>query len=283
MRILTLVALFAISACDSGEIGGNQSSDAALSDATLSDDSQTGGAGDGGIDADANIADGTNPSNGSGGDFPGAKVRSAPLSGGGTINYNLYIPGSYSPGTAIPIVTLFHGQGGSAENIVSFWTSVAEAEGFMLLATTATGSSGGWVPGSDISRYSDALDDALAAYNVEQDRIYIWGFSAGAHIVHGVALTNTDTFAAYSVSAGVLDAFAGGNAPAASARRIPVDIHIGTADSLFAGAMSDRGRFTTAGWVEGADFSWSPFDGGHTLLPSHPSEIWNFIKAHRLP
>ena len=95
------------------------------------------------------------------------------------------------------------------------------------------GSTLNYNPGSDISRYSDALDDALVAYKVAQNRIYIGGFSAGAHIVHEVALTNTDTFAAYSASAGALDVFADGNAPATAARRIPVDIHSGTEGPLF--------------------------------------------------
>ena len=143
--------------------------------------------------------------------------------------------------------------------------------------------SGGWRAGPDIGRYDAALTDALGAYNVEEKRIYVWGFSAGAHLTHAVALMNTDLFAAYSVSAGALQALAGTSAPAAASRQIPVDIHIGMSDPLYPEAMSDRGHFTRAGWLEGADLAWSPFDGGHTLLRSHPTEIWEFLSPFRLP
>lgn len=269
---------------DSGLIVDSSSPDGSPVDSGVAD----GSAVDSGTPADSSLPPmdagaGSDPSGGSGGAYPGAQTRSTAAPGGGTLEYALYIPSSYDPSRPVPLLTLFHGQGGSGANMVSFWTSTAEANGFVLLATTSTGSSGGWSGGPDVARYDAALTDALGAYNVEQKRVYVWGFSAGAHLTHAVALQNTDLFAAYSVSAGVLDAFAGGAAPGAAARRIPVDIHIGTTDPLYPGAMADRGRFTSAGWTEGSDFSWSPFDGGHTLLPSHPAEIWAFLSPFRLP
>ena len=213
------------------------------------------------------------PSMGSGGAFPGEQSRMA-----GGVPYTIYLPTAYDPSRPVPLLSVFHGQGGSAGNMVRFWTDLANAEGFALLATTATGSSGGWVPSTDVARYDMALTDALAAYNIEQARHYVWGFSAGAHLVHALALQNTDLFTAYSVSAGVLDALAGAGAPAAAAYRIPVDIHIGDSDPLFAGAMMDRGRFTSAGWTEGVDFEFRMFSGGHELRPEHRAEIWAFLE-----
>ena len=215
----------------------------------------------------------TRPSMGSGGAFPGEQSRMA-----GSVPYTIYLPSGYDPSRPVPLLSVFHGQGGSASNMVRFWSDLADAQGFALLATTATGSSGGWVPAADVARYDTALTDALAAYNIEQARHYVWGFSAGAHLVHALALQNTDLFTAYAVSAGVLDALAGAGAPAAATRQIPVAIHIGDADPLFPGAMTDRGRFMSAGWREGVDLSFQTFSGGHELRPEHRAEIWSFLE-----
>jgi len=118
--------------------------------------------------------------------------------------------------------------------------------------------------------------------NVERARLYLWGFSAGAHLAHGIALANTELFAAYAVNAGVLDAFAGADAPAMAPRRIPVSITIGTTDPLYPYTMTDRMRFLAAGWTEPDTLRYATFDGPHTVLPTHPAEHWAFLQRFSL-
>lgn len=299
MRFLALLIVIASVGCgdtdvDTGRDSGTSRDsgsglDSSLPDGSPEDSSTPDGApADTGATPDSTMPPndagaGSNPSGGSGGSYPGTQTRSPAAPSGGTFDYTLYIPSGYEPASPMPLLTLFHGQGDSGSNMVSFWADTAEANGFILLATTSTGASGGWSGGADVGRYDVALNDALGAYNVERRRIYVWGFSAGGHLTHAIALMNTDLFAAYAVSAGILDAFGGGDAPASAARQIPVDVHIGMADPLYPGAMTDRERFTSAGWVEGSNFSWSPFDGGHTILPTHPTEIWSFLSPYWLP
>ncbi len=219
-----------------------------------------------------------------GGDYPGPQRRTVTV-GGSSFTYDLYVPTSYRPETPWPLLCLFHGQGGDGASIRDFWQPTAEREGFLLLATSATGSSGGWVPSRDAPRFEAALNDALDAYAVDQKRIYVWGFSAGAHFVHAIALLNSDLFAAYAVSAGVLAALAGPSAPAQAARRrrIPVEIRVGRTDPLFPQAEQDRTTFLDAGWREGTDLRFTPFDGGHTLRRNDPAELWSFLRDFRLP
>ncbi len=228
---------------------------------------------------DAASPAGIDPSGGSGGAFPGRQTRTAPRGG---VPYDLYIPTSYDPARAMPLVSLFHGQGDTGANMVAFWQATAESGGFIVVATTSTGSMGGWSGGPDVDRYDAALDDALAAYNVERARLYLWGFSAGAHLAHGIALANTELFAAYAVNAGVLDAFAGADAPAMAPRRIPVSITIGTTDPLYPYTMTDRMRFLAAGWTEPDTLRYATFDGPHTVLPTHPAEHWAFLQRFSL-
>jgi len=217
-----------------------------------------------------------------GGAYPGKQARQVTLSGS-TFTYHLYLPTSYNPSKPLPLISLFHGQGDSGKNMRDFWSATAETQDFIVLATSSTGSSGGWSPSADGPRYEAALNDALAAYAVDQKRIYVWGFSAGAHLVHGIALLNAGTFAAYAVSAGVLAGYAGNNAPATATRKIPVAIRVGTSDPLLPQVKADRGRFLAAGWVEGKTLSYVQFSGGHTILSTHPKQIWSFLQGHALP
>lgn len=295
-------------ACGGGSLGGSRdastrhdaaSADASLGDSGLDDSSvdssvdsslrdsgrrdaapSDAGADTGASDSGRVDAGGTSSSGGSGGAFPGAQTRTA-HGAAGDVAYELYIPTSYDPGTAMPLLSVFHGQGDSGASMRDFWATTAGTNGFIVLATSSTGASGGWLPSSDVPRYDAALTDALAAYAIDTSRLYLWGFSAGAHLVHAIGLENADTFAAYSVSAGVLAALEGADGPSRASRHIPTDIHIGTDDPLFPQASSDRAAFLAAGWVEGADFSFVTFAGGHTVRADQQAEIWAFLSRYR--
>lgn len=230
-----------------------------------------------------------NPTGGSGGAYPGNQSRNVTVSGLGTQTYYLYIPTTYTPGTAMPVMFAFHGAGGTgtapaaAQAARNDWGSVAASNDFIVIAQAATGSGGGWLAGNDSAILNAIITDAFGAYNIDQDRIYAWGFSAGGHFLHALALQNADFFAAYSVNAGVLATLAGSGAPAAATRTIPVDIHIGTTDSLLPYAQQDKTAFQSAGWTLGTNLYYTEFSGGHTYTTTHLSQIWNNLKNHTLP
>ena len=150
------------------------------------------------------------PSNGTGGTFPGDVTRTISVPGHGTHTFYLRLPPDYSPGRSWPLLLALHGDGGpgqatqSALQVRSDWSNWSDPRGFIVLAPVASGSQGGWQPDVDVPVMSAALDDTLARYNVEETRVYLWGYSAGAHVAHALAIENTDYFAAYGVSAGSL-------------------------------------------------------------------------------
>ena len=228
-------------------------------------------------------------SGGTGGAYPGNQSRSITTTAAGSQTYYLYIPSSYNPSTPMPVLFGFHGAGGSgtapaaAQQVRNDWATVAAAGGFIVVAQAATGSGGGWVPSTDVSVLNDIITDVWAAYNVDTKRVYGWGFSAGGHLMHAIGLGNASFFAAYGVSAGVLAALAGTSAPASATRKIPVDIHIGTSDSLLTYAQQDKTAFQGAGWTLGTNLYYTEFSGGHTYTTSHLGEIWNNLKGHSLP
>ena len=144
-------------------------------------------------------------------------------------------------------------------------------------------------PSADGAELGATLADAVAAYNVGQSRIYLWGFSAGAHFAHALALGNTDYFAAYGVSAGSLEQYActdnGAYPPTCAALldgaqpKIPVDIHLGNTDPLYLtyGAGTGPARFQNAGWVSGQTLFYTLFAGGHTYTVAQLGEIWDHL------
>ena len=235
-----------------------------------------------------------NPSNGSGGAFPGNVTRIVSVPNVGTRSYYLRLPPNYTPTRAWPLLLALHGWPGSAaatptaaQQVRGDWSGWADSQGFIVLAPIAGGAQGGWDPSVDYPTMTSALDDTAAAYNIEQSRIYLWGFSAGAHVAHDLGLNNANYFAAYGVSAGSLQQFACDiqGAPTCAVLlagvqpKIPVDIHLGNSDPLYLtyGAGNDPLRFQNGGWVSGQNLFYTLFVGGHTYTIAQLGEIWNHL------
>jgi len=241
------------------------------------------------------------PSNGSGGPYPGDVTRSVVVSGLGTRTYYLHVPTGYDPAQALPLVLALRGaappssMAAAAQQVRANWSALADAHGFLVLAPVGNSTQGGWGVSGDAAEIGAALDDAAAHYNIERSRVYLWGFSAGAHFGHTLALNKTDYFAAYGTSAGMLEAHActddGFYPPTCAALlagtmpKIPVDIHIGTSDPLMQPpytAAGDPQRFRDGGWVDGHTLFVTQFSGGHTYDTTHLAQIWNRLCSFAL-
>lgn len=237
-----------------------------------------------------------NPSNGSGGPYPGDESRGISVPGFGNHLLYLYVPQNYTPARAWPLMLVMHGTVGypgaapaAARQVRDDWSTVADSGGFIVLSPVASGSNGSWEPDIDIPAIFAAIADTMARYNIEQTRMNMWGYSAGGHLAHGLALNHTDFFTAYGVSAGALTQYActddGSPPPSCSELldnaepKIPVDIHIGVEDPLYLyyGANEDAARFEAGGWIPEQDLFWRPFAGGHTYTIAQLGEIWTNI------
>lgn len=234
------------------------------------------------------------PSLGSGGAYPGALVRTINVGGLGTRSYYLYVPTGYTPSQAWPLLLALRGTtlptANGAQQVRNHWSSIAEAEGFIVLAPVGNSTQGGWGASGDATEISAVLDDALAHYNVERSRIHLWGFSAGAHYGHALALNNPHYFAAYAASAGSLEMYActddGSYPPTCAALlgsvqpKIPVDIHLGTNDPLYSPphtASGDVLRFQANGWTLNRNLYYTVFNGGHTYSVPQLDDTWRHL------
>jgi poly(3-hydroxybutyrate) depolymerase len=251
------------------------------------------------------------PSLGTGGLYPGKLTRTLYIAGlgSGTQNYYLYVPSDYTPERSWPLMLVLHGVApyGQADSYASTtrdnWVTAASAGHFIVAAPVANAIyddqygnayAVSWlvpptVGPNDYDLFAAVRADLEGAYNIERTRIYGWGFSAGAHVMHDLGVNtysdafNANTMAAYSVSAGVLQGLACpgptdagcGPALAALSRRIPVDIHIGTSDPNYQDAVNDHALFQSYSWQDAQTIHFTAFVGGHTYTIGQLSAIWN--------
>jgi len=253
------------------------------------------------------------PSNGSGGGYPGSRTRTLHIAGlgSGTQHYYVYLPGDYTPTRSWPMVLALHGVAPSGDSYAKLtrdsWVDAAKSGHFIIVAPVADDAfylSGqpaiSWLmppaQPNDLDLFAAVRADMESAYNIERTRIYGWGFSAGANVMHDLAVNdysaafNASTMAAYGVSAGTLQGLAcpgqtdAGCAPllAGLPRRIPVDIHIGTQDvdpSYFdfnyPNSIADHNLFVSEGWIDNQTIHYTEFDGGHTYTIPQLTAIWN--------
>ena len=208
----------------------------------------------------------------------------------------LHVPANYDPARAAPLVIALHGSAASppsaAALIRTLWQPMAELEGALILAPIATGSSGGWSPDFDTPAIACAIAEVERRYDIDRARRYVWGFSAGAHYGHALALANSTRFAAYAVNAGALFGFACG-APASPwpcetllptvARRIPAYLRVGTNDSLRSYSEGDLARLQAAGWQFGTEVDLANFVGAHTVGAADVAHAWNWFEGRVLP
>ena len=109
----------------------------------------------------------------------------------------LYAPAPRGPAPR-PLVVMFHGAGGAAEQGLRLVRRQADARGALVLSMKSTGTTwdviagGGFGP--DLERLEAALRYAVASYPVDPRRMAVGGFSDGASYALSVGLTNGDLF-----------------------------------------------------------------------------------------
>lgn len=143
---------------------------------------------------------------------------SAPLkkieSGGRERTFRVHLPAGHDPKKAYPLVLLFHGGGGGAEQALNHYPlqGVADREGFILVAPNGIGRFEKEVLRTwnvqfgfglalrekvdDVAFVDDLLDHLIATYRIDEDRVYLTGLSNGAILCHFVAAALGERIAA---------------------------------------------------------------------------------------
>jgi poly(3-hydroxybutyrate) depolymerase len=199
-------------------------------------------------------------------------------------SYSLFVPTSATAAAPAPLIVLLHGSYSNAAAIVSWWTSIAEQEGIVLVAPDAREREA-WQLRADGPQFIRALiDEAAAKQPIDRGRIYLFGSSGGAVYSLTLSMIESQLFAATAVHAGAWRAPKEFRAVPYAKRKIPIAIFIGDKDEYFPLFAVRK----TQSALEKA---------GHpvklTVMPGHRHayadvalevnrNAWQFMKANRL-
>ena len=198
--------------------------------------------------------------------------------------YSLHIPDSFDGTESAPLVVFLHGGGGnsqSAQNFTNF-NEVSEDNGFLMLYPQAgfefPAGSFIWADGrglapdvqgiDDVGYVNNLIDFLETQYNINEDKIYLCGFSNGSFLTQKIAFEANSQFAAIGTIGGTMseDLFEN-NSPN---RAIPM-IYIFGADDPFVpydgGFVSGKMDFDPVVGIEEAVDFWINNNNCQTTLP----------------
>jgi polyhydroxybutyrate depolymerase len=136
------------------------------------------------------------------------------VSSGRLRKYLIYVPDSYDPKTASPLVFSIHGfvQWPAHQRTMSGWNKLADEYGFLVVYPQGTGFPLRWStwpseddPGSmaeDLEFFSDLIEYLNQSYNIDHTRIYANGMSNGGGMSHLLACELSEDIAAIGGVAG---------------------------------------------------------------------------------
>lgn len=197
-----------------------------------------------------------------------------------TRTYYSFVPDVPGP---LPLVVLLHGSGRDGAVMAEAWKDLAQREHFMIVAPDAHNTAF-WDLDYDSPGFIHAVvDQVKAMHAVDEDRIYLFGHSAGAVFGLILALVDSEYFAAIAVHAGALwpDNYRFFDA---ATRKMPVAIWVGSKDQSF--SAEDVTATKRAFDAHGFHLELSVLQGETHNYDNFSEELdnkaWTFLKDKRL-
>ena len=108
----------------------------------------------------------------------------------------VYVPPGYEPKRPAPLLLSFHSTGFNGRALYIQWRAVADRLGMLVVCPSEAGPNRGY-GFTERERESTlaALRWTRRRYNVNENRIYVAGFSRGGHLAWDLALRQRDRFA----------------------------------------------------------------------------------------
>ncbi|HYK00534.1 MAG TPA: phospholipase [Thermoanaerobaculia bacterium] len=200
-----------------------------------------------------------------------AGARGSRRIGSGT----LYVPESYDPRRAVPLIVILHGAGGAPEGMMNLMRPHADRTGAIVFAPKSIGATWDVIQatlGPDVDRLDDALADVFARYLIDPERIAVGGFSDGASYALTIGIANGDLFThILAFSPGFLSAPAQHGTPG-------VYVSHGTDDRVL---PVDRCSRVLVPRLQSAGYSvlYREFTGPHTVPPDVATEAIDWFAS----
>lgn len=118
-------------------------------------------------------------------------------------DYALYVPETYDPDTAYPLIVCLHGAGFTGDSYLERWQARLEEKTILACPTMMGGA--WWTPGGEML-VTAMIDDVRSKYHIDPDRVYLTGMSNGGIGAYLIGMFHADRFAAISpMAAGIPD------------------------------------------------------------------------------
>ena len=216
-------------------------------------------------------------------DDPRVQHRSYAFPGTGeTIPYAVFVPSSYDSSQSTPLIVSLHGLGRTHDWLMGYHGFLDQAEASGYIVVTPLGYiRRGWYGSRAIDDMEDAKrseQDVLNVlqlmrdeFNVDADRIYLWGHSMGGAGTYHIAARHPDLFAGLGVAAPAPEPDAPMDAILENIKHLPILVLQGDEDTA---VPVERTRAWVAKMAElGMQHVYVEIPGGdHSLLISQDSE-----------
>jgi len=188
---------------------------------------------------------------------------------GGRGGYSLYVPETYAPEHAWPLVMALHGGSGNGRAFLWSWLRDARSHGAIVVAPTANG--GTWAlmgEDTDTPNLKRILDLVRSRWNVDPARLLLTGMSDGGTFCYVSALESASPFTHLAPVAATFHPLMAQMADAERLRSLPIAIVHGRLDWMFPVQTARQARDALS--LAGADVTYREIDD---LSHTYPREI----------
>jgi poly(3-hydroxybutyrate) depolymerase len=183
----------------------------------------------------------------------------------------------------LPVLLLLHGSGRDGRVMIDEWKDLAAREGILLAAPNALHDME-WNSKWDSPEFLHAVvDQARALHPIDDNRIYLFGHSAGAQYALVLALVDSNFYAAAAIHAGTLPASMNPSLTLPR-RHMPIAIWAGDLDFYFpADEVRETKRLLDAhGWNVQLSVMAQHDHNYYAVSSTVNPRAWQFLSATRL-
>jgi pimeloyl-ACP methyl ester carboxylesterase len=148
--------------------------------------------------------------------------------------YACYVPESYTPSRAWPVIVCLHGAYGHGHEYLWTWLRVARSQGCIVLAPKSRGPTWSLLePEIDIASVRAMLASLGERYHLDMQRIFLSGLSDGGSFAYVLGLSCPSLIAGVAPIAGVLHPVADRLLRAGQGLEVPLFVVHGARDFIF--------------------------------------------------
>lgn len=193
-------------------------------------------------------------------------IANEPGSRGG---HSLYVPESYSPERAYPLVVALHGGAGNGRGFLWSWLRDARTFGAIVISPTATGPT--WAlmgDDTDTPNIMRMIADVRSRYTIDASQILMTGMSDGGTFCYVSGLESNSSFTHLAPVAASFHPMLAQMADAERLRGLPIYMTHGALDWMFPVEIAQQAQRTLK--AAGANVTYKEIDD---LSHTYPREI----------